>query len=145
MLSWRLAFLSANKWLCIQASGFYPFTAPSNNWFPSLCTIYSLLWLSSPEVAGTLLLKASNGWEKWWLGMGAVACYTLAGFFLAYVLKSMSVGLAYTIWSGVGIALVCVASILIWQQKFDTYATIGILLIVFGTVLITLKSNVLLQ
>jgi len=64
---------------------------------------------------------------------------------LAFVLKSMNVGLAYAIWSGVGIALVCVASVFIWQQKFDIYALTGVLLIVVGTGLITLKSNVVLQ
>ena len=97
------------------------------------------------EVTATLLLKASNGWEKWWFGMGAIVFYSIAGMILAFVLKSMNVGLAYAIWSGVGIALVCVASVFIWQQKFDIYALTGVLLIVVGTGLITLKSNVVLQ
>ena len=74
------------------------------------------------EVTATLLLKASNGWEKWWFGMGAIFFYAIAGGLLALVLKSMSVGLAYSIWSGVGIALVCIASVLFWRQKFDIYA-----------------------
>ncbi|HEX7764216.1 MAG TPA: multidrug efflux SMR transporter [Cellvibrio sp.] len=97
------------------------------------------------EVTATLLLKASNGWEKWWFGMGAIFFYSIAGMILAFVLKSMSVGLAYAIWSGVGIALVCIASVFFWQQKFDMYALTGVLLIVVGTGLITLKSNVVLQ
>jgi small multidrug resistance pump len=97
------------------------------------------------EVTATLLLKASNGWEKWWFGMGAIFFYCIAGMILAFVLKSMNVGLAYTIWSGAGIALVCVASILLWQQKFDIYALAGVLLIVVGTGLITLKSSVVIQ
>lgn len=97
------------------------------------------------EVTATLLLKASNGWEKWWFGMGAIFFYSIAGMILALVLKSMSVGLAYTIWSGVGIALVCIASVVFWQQKFDMYALAGILFIVIGTGLITLKSSVIIQ
>ncbi len=97
------------------------------------------------EVIATLLLKYSNGWEKWWFGMGAVFFYSIAGFILAFVLKTMSVGLAYAIWSGVGIALVCVASVYLWQQKFDVYALSGVLLIMLGTGLITLKSNVVMQ
>lgn len=97
------------------------------------------------EVIATLLLKSSNGWEKWWFGMGAVFFYSIAGFILAFVLKTMSVGLAYAIWSGVGIALVCVASVYLWQQKFDVYALSGVLLIMLGTGLITLKSNVVIQ
>ena len=97
------------------------------------------------EVTATLLLKASNGWEKWWFGMGAIFFYSIAGMILAFVLKSMSVGLAYAIWSGVGIALVCVASVYIWQQKFDLYALSGVFLIIVGTGLITLKSNAVIQ
>lgn len=108
--------------------------------------IYVFLTLAIlTEVTATLLLKASNGWEKWWFGMGAIFFYSIAGMILAFVLKSMNVGLAYAIWSGVGIALVCMASVFIWQQKFDIYALTGVLLIVVGTGLITLKSNVVLQ
>lgn len=97
------------------------------------------------EVTATLLLKASNGWEKWWFGMGSIFFYSLAGIFLGIVLKHMSVGLTYTIWSGVGISMVCVASVLLWQQKFDVYAIAGIALIAIGSVLITAKSSVVLQ
>ena len=107
---------------------------------------YVLLTLAIiTEVSATLLLKASDGWEKWWFGIGAMFFYTVAGAILAFVLKTMSVGLAYAIWSGVGIALVCIASVMFWGQKFDAYAFVGVLLIVVGTGLITLKSNVVLQ
>lgn len=108
-------------------------------------TYFLLLLAILSEVGATLLLKASNGWELWWYGLASIFLYSLAGIFLAFVLKSMSIGLAYTIWSGVGIALVCAASVLIWQQKFDTYAVIGIALIFAGTLLITAKSSVVIQ
>jgi len=97
------------------------------------------------EVSATLLLKASNGWEKYWFGMASIFLYSLAGLFLGIVLKEISVGITYTIWSGVGIALVCAASILIWQQKFDAYAISGIALIFLGSLLITTKSSVVMQ
>jgi len=97
------------------------------------------------EVSATLLLKASDGWERWEFGMASIFLYSISGFIFAFVLKSMNVGLAYAIWSGVGIALVCIASVLIWQQKFDIYAISGVLLIVVGTLLITVKSGVAIQ
>jgi len=97
------------------------------------------------EVCATLFLKASNGWEKWEFGIASIFLYSLSGFIFAFVLKSMNVGLAYAIWSGVGIALVCMASAFIWQQKFDVFAIAGILLIFIGTLLITVKSNVAIQ
>lgn len=108
-------------------------------------TYVFLLLAIVTEVTATLLLKASDGWEKWWLGMGSIFFYSLAGLFLGLVLKNMSVGLAYAIWSGVGIALVGIASVFIWQQRFDSYAFMGVVLIFAGTCLITLKSNVVMQ
>lgn len=94
------------------------------------------------EVTATLLLKMSDGVEKWWFALAAVIFYAIAGLCLSIVLKTMNVGIVYSIWSGAGIALVCIASVLIWQQKLDIYAICGIALILSGTLLITAKSNV---
>ncbi len=97
------------------------------------------------EVSATLLLKMSDGWAHLGYGLGSIFLYALAGFFMAFVLKSMSVGLAYSIWSGLGVALVCAASVIFWGQRFDVYAIVGIMLIVFGTLLITVKSSVVIS
>ena len=97
------------------------------------------------EVAATLMLKASDGWTKWSFGIGSIILYAIAGAIFALVLKGMSVGMAYAIWSGLGVGLVCVASVVIWNQQFDGYALAGIILIVLGTLLITTKSQTVLQ
>ncbi|MBZ2164026.1 SMR family transporter [Alteromonas stellipolaris] len=97
------------------------------------------------EVTATLLLKASNGWEKWYFGYGAIAFYMISGILFAAVLKHMGVGVAYAIWSGMGIALITAASVILWKQTFDFYAAMGIILIVSGTLLITSKSAVVFQ
>jgi len=97
------------------------------------------------EVAATLLLKAADGVEKWWFVIASLVFYAVAGVLLALILKTMNVGLIYTIWSGAGIALVCIASAIIWQQTLDHYAMAGIGFIVVGTLLITAKSGVVMQ
>jgi len=108
--------------------------------------VYQLLALAVvSEVTATFLLKASNGWEKMWFGISAILLYAVAAVLLAFVLKKMNIGLAYAIWSGAGIALVCVVSVLLWQQRFDIYALTGVALIVCGTALITLKSSVVIH
>lgn len=94
------------------------------------------------EVTGTLLLKLSDGLTKWWWGCASVFFYAIAGIMLSIVLKYMAVGLVYAIWAGVGIALICFASVLLWGQRFDAAALGGIALIVAGVMLITLKSGV---
>ncbi|MGQ0622389.1 MAG: DMT family transporter [Panacagrimonas sp.] len=101
------------------------------------------------EVAGTLLLDtAANApamATKWALVAGSVACYAVGlGLFL-FVLKTMSVGLAYAIWAGVGIALVCVASVLLDKQQLDVAAGLGIGFIIIGVFIITRISGVTLK
>ena len=109
-------------------------------------TTYLLLALAIVvEVAATLLLKMSSGWVKWQFGMASVGCYAIAGFLLGLVLNNMSVGLAYAAWSGAGIALVCTASVVFWGQRFDAAALAGIGLVAAGVLLITLKSQVVIQ
>jgi small multidrug resistance pump len=61
------------------------------------------------------------------------------------VLKNMGIGVAYAIWSGMGIALITAASVVFWKQTFDIYAVLGIMLIISGTLLITSKSAVVFQ
>ena len=61
------------------------------------------------------------------------------------VLKNMGGGIAYAIWSGMGMALITAASVVFWKQTFDIYAVLGIILIISGTLLITSKSAVVFQ
>jgi len=97
------------------------------------------------EVIATLFLKASDGWEKWWFGSGAVLFYMVSGMLFSVVLKHMGVGVAYAIWSGMGIALVTACSVILWKQTLDIHAVVGIVLIFAGTLLITGKSAVVFQ
>jgi small multidrug resistance pump len=97
------------------------------------------------EVIATLCLKASNGWEKVEYGSAAAFLYIVSGILFSLVLKNMGVGVAYAIWSGMGIALITAASVVFYKQVFDYYAVAGIVMIVSGTLLITLKSSVVLQ
>lgn len=97
------------------------------------------------EVSATLCLKLSNGWEKTQYGSASIALYAIAGMIFAMVLKDMGVGVAYAIWSGMGIAPIVTASVIFWEQKFDFYSVLGIVLILSGSLLITTKSTVVFQ
>lgn len=83
------------------------------------------------EVAGTLLLKLSNGFEKVAVGMGAMACYWICFIFLAPALKVIPVGVAYAVWAGLGIAIVTGFGVFIFDQKLGVaqYGFIGLILI----------------
>jgi small multidrug resistance pump len=97
------------------------------------------------EVTATMLLKASNGWEKWYFGYASITCYAVSGVLFAYVLKHMGVSVAYAIWSGMGIATITALSVVFYKQTMDLYAVCGVLMILGGTLLITTKSAVVFQ
>lgn len=109
-------------------------------------TTYMILTLAIlTEVTATMLLKASNGWEKWYFGSASITFYAISGMLFAYVLKHMGVGVAYAIWSGMGIATITALSVVFYKQTMDMYAMCGVLMIVMGTLLITTKSAVVFQ
>lgn len=53
----------------------------------------------------------------------------------------MPLGIAYAIWSGLGIVLVSVAAVFVYQQKLDLPAIVGMTLIIAGVLVINLLSN----
>lgn len=93
------------------------------------------------EVIGTSALKASEGFSKFWPSALVVAGYGVAFYFLSMTLESIPVGVAYAIWSGVGVALIAMLGWLIFGQKLDAPAIIGILLIVTGVVVMNTFSK----
>ncbi len=94
------------------------------------------------EVLATSALKATEGFTQWRPSVVAVVGYGFAFFFLSLTLRTIPVGVAYAIWSGVGVVLVSVASWLLYQQVLDLAALLGIGLIVSGVLVINLFSTV---
>jgi small multidrug resistance pump len=58
------------------------------------------------------------------------------------VLRTISIGVAYAIWSGVGIALISIIGFVMYRQVLDWPAILGIGLIIAGVVVINTYSNV---
>jgi small multidrug resistance pump len=93
------------------------------------------------EVVATSALKATEGFSRLMPSMVVVIGYGMAFWLLSMVLKSVPVGMAYAIWSGMGIVLVTVGAILLYGQKPDWPAIIGLSLIVSGVVVLQLFSK----
>ena len=93
------------------------------------------------EVAGTLLLKLSNGFENWVLGSLAIACYTMCFWFFAPVLKVIPVGIAYAIWAGAGIALVTLAGLFLFKQNLSWSQVAFMSLIFVGAIGLNLTTH----
>lgn len=93
------------------------------------------------EVIATLSLKASEGFTRLVPSLAVVIGYALAFYFLSLTLKVIPVGIAYAVWSGIGVTLVALIGWLVFGQKLDLAAIIGICLIMAGVMVLNLLSN----
>ena len=93
------------------------------------------------EVIATNALKASNEFENWGASLLVIAGYSVAFYFLSLVLKTIPVGIAYAIWSGLGIVLNTVVAAVVFKQIPDTAAILGMGLIVSGVVIMNVFSK----
>lgn len=93
------------------------------------------------EVIATSLLKTSEGFTRLWPSVATVIGYAISFYCLAQTLGSVPTGVAYAIWSGVGIVLISLIAWLVFGQALDAPALIGMGLIVAGVVVINLFSR----
>jgi small multidrug resistance pump len=102
--------------------------------------IYLLIAIVA-EVTGTSALKASQGFTVLLPSVVVMLGYVVAFYFLSLTLGSVPVGIAYALWSGIGIVFISAIGWLWLGQPLDTPAMIGIALIVAGASVINLFSN----
>ncbi len=93
------------------------------------------------EVIGTTALKASEGFTRLLPAVVVVLGYAVAFYCLSLVLKHIPVGVAYAVWSGLGIVLITLAAFVAYGQKIDAAGLIGMGLIVAGVVVLNVFSK----
>jgi small multidrug resistance pump len=109
---------------------------------PSLLSVYLALGAAIVlEVAGTTALQASAQFTRPVPTLIMVVCYLSAFYFLTLALRVIPVGLAYAIWSGLGIVLISLIGLIVFKQKLDIPAIIGLGMIVSGVVVVNVFSK----
>lgn len=93
------------------------------------------------EVVATNALKATEEFSKLGPSIIVVVCYVIAFYLLSLVLKTITVGVAYAIWSGAGIVLVVIVAAVMFKEIPDMPAIIGMVLIVLGVVIMNVFSK----
>ena len=93
------------------------------------------------EVIGTSFLKLSDGFTRPVPTVVTALCYGIAFYFLSLTLRAVPTGVAYAIWSGVGIVLIATVAWVFQGQKPDAAAIVGMGLIVAGVAVINLFSS----
>lgn len=106
--------------------------------------LQSWIWLAIAivaEVIATSALKASASFTRLVPSVVVIAGYCVAFYFLARALEFIPVGIAYAIWSGVGIVLIALIAWLLYGQTLDLPALVGLALIVAGIAVLNLYSK----
>jgi small multidrug resistance pump len=106
-----------------------------------LTTYATLLTAIVLEVIGTSFLQRSQQFTQVLPTVMMGLCYAASFYFLTLVLRSMPLGIAYAIWSGLGMVLVSVIGLLVFGQKLDGPAVLGLGLIVAGVIVVNLFSK----
>ncbi len=93
------------------------------------------------EVFATTALKMSNEFTRLWPSVFSAAGYAISFYFLALTLRTIPVGVAYAIWSGVGIIAIALIGAIWFHQHLSTASMVGIGLIIAGVVVLQLFSG----
>ena len=67
--------------------------------------------------------------------------YATAFYCLSLALRSIPMGIAYAIWSGIGIVVISLVGLVVYRQRLDAPALAGIALIIAGTLVLNLWSR----
>ena len=93
------------------------------------------------EVIATTFMKQSEGFTRLWPSVVTVLGYVIAFYCLSLTLRTIPTGIAYAIWSGVGIVLITLAGWVLYHQSIDWAGALGMALIVAGVAVIQLFSK----
>ena len=93
------------------------------------------------ETIGTTALQASQQFSRVGPTIVVIVAYALAFYLLGLTLKFMPVGVVYAIWSGLGIVFIACIGFIVFGQRLDLPAVIGLGLIIAGILVIHLLSN----
>ncbi len=100
-----------------------------------------LLFAILAETIGTVALQASQQFSR--IGPTAIMAisYILSFYLMAMALKTMNLGVVYAIWSGLGTVLIAAIAYLVYGQKLDLPAIVGLSMILGGIIIIHMYSN----
>ncbi len=93
------------------------------------------------EVVATSALQASAGFTRLGPSVLVVLGYGVAFYCLSLTLRTVPVGVAYALWSGLGIVLITAMGWVLYQQRVDAAALLGMALIMAGVAVIQLFSK----
>jgi multidrug resistance protein EbrA len=93
------------------------------------------------EVFATSMLKAANGFKNLLPALGVIVGYGVAFYVLSLSLKTIPIGMAYAIWSGVATALTALVGMIVYKEKFTRKMLFGFIFIIGGVILLNVDGG----
>ncbi|HEX5018077.1 MAG TPA: multidrug efflux SMR transporter [Actinomycetes bacterium] len=94
------------------------------------------------EVTGTVFLRVSDGFTKFWPSLVVVIGYGASFYLLALIMKTgIPQGIVYAIWSAFGIALVTLIGMAAFNDKITPITGVGLVIVIVGVVLVQLGNT----
>jgi small multidrug resistance pump len=113
---------------------FFNLTSNQINWG---CLALAILF----EVLATSSLKISDNFTRPLPSLFVVIGYASCYYFLSLCLRTVPIGIAYAIWSGVGLFLVSIIGFYYYEQRLNTPALIGMVFIIIGVIILNLYGG----
>lgn len=93
------------------------------------------------ETIGTSALQASQQFTRLVPSLIVLFAYAFSFYMMGLTLRFMPVGIVYAIWSGLGIVMIAAIGFVVFGQRLDLPAVLGMGLIIVGIVIIHLFSK----
>ncbi len=93
------------------------------------------------EAGWALSLKASEGFSRLWPSVTFVVLLALSMGGLAIALRTLPVGVAYAVWTGVGASLTAFVAVALFDEPMSVLKIVSLVLIVAGIVGLNLSES----
>jgi small multidrug resistance pump len=93
------------------------------------------------EIVATSYIKSTAGFTRLVPTIGVLAAYGVSFFALSQAVKTIEIGVAYAVWSGVGTAVIAIVGILFQGDSFNLMKVAALVLIIVGVVMLNLSTS----
>ncbi|KAF1072065.1 MULTISPECIES: quaternary ammonium compound efflux SMR transporter SugE [unclassified Variovorax] len=92
------------------------------------------------EVGWAIGLKYTEGFSRFWPSVGTIASMALSVVLLGWAMRTLPVGTAYAVWTGIGAVGTVVLGIVLFQEPSNAARLVCVGLIVAGILGLKLTS-----
>lgn len=86
------------------------------------------------ETAWAIGLKYTDGFTRLWPSVGTLVAMVISVVLLGYAMKSLPVGTAYAVWTGIGAVGTVILGIVLFSEPVNVGRVISIALIIAGII-----------